>query len=1444
MDNYDKDYIDASKNILVVEDNDGLQRLIVKTLNKNGFNAIGVSTGKDAIEQILTSTNLVLLLDQNLPDMTGYDIILHLNSLSIKVPFIVMTGHGDERLAVEMMKLGAYDYLVKDINFTDILPSVLERVFKNILIEKRLLLAEKSLKDSEAKLRSLFEAMQDVIIVLDSKGNYVETAPTSSEILYEKPISLKGKSLFDVFPEKLANEGLQLITNVLKLKSTDYIDYEINLAGKHYWYTATISPYTENTVLWVARDITERKESELAIIEKEKRFRLLVQNSNDIIIIINKEGYPFYISDQISRILGYEQDELVGKDCFFNVHQDDLPNINQVFTGNIARPNEIFKVQYRYQHKNGSWVYLETVGCNLLHEPAVNGIVLNIRDITERKKSEEAIRESEEKWRSYIKAAPYSISIVDENLKFIEVNPATCIITGRSEEELKSIGVPDLLAPESVVPVMNSFKNQILNTGKFYGEGYFTNKFGEKRFWSVASQMISENRFLSFCEDITDRKISEQALIDSEERFRSIFENATIGIYRTTPDGNVIMANPMLINLLGYKSFEDLSKIDVENNGYATPNRREEFLSLMKEKREIKGFESTWLKQNGEKVYIRESAKTFFNDDGSVKYYEGTVEDITEQQLAKEALQESEELFSKLIQAVPDLIIRTDIEGNITFVNDTMLLQGLNIEGESIIGKNIMSFIAEKDLPLAMENTKLMFERPLGVKEYQLVLDDGRLMDSEVNGQIITDTNNQPVGMVYVIRDITERKLTEQSLIESKKIIYEEQKFNRLLIDTSPAFIVAVGFDGKTLMMNKSLLDALEYSNTEISNLDYLSTFVLEEDKLIVADFFSQIISENTEAIKEHRIISKSGKVFLVQWHFKVAARFEASNFFVGIGIDITLQKQAEEQYRSLFENTGTGMIVIEEDFMISLSNETFARNIGYFKEEVEGSMKWSDFVFDDDRDMMIEQHRLRRTNPELAKTSYEFRILNKSGELHYYIINVSMIPGTNKSIASLIDITERKKAELKLQEQEAKMRSITLSAHDAIVMINSEGRITFWNPSAEKMFGYSSEEAIGGDMHQLITPEIYHNKFKQALPEFQKTGKGNVVGKTLELNAKRKDNVEITVELSLSAIELQGKWNAVGIMRDITERKRHEQEIKELNESLEIKVKERTAELNDALKVIEESNFELKELNDSIVDEARKLIQLNEKLAISESELKIANQTKDKFFSIIAHDLRNPIGSMRNVLEILLQYFQQMTNEEIIKMISMLYESSNRTFELLENLLQWSRIQTNRIEFSPDNSILFYNIEKCVNIVAPIAKDKDITINTNISKDIIANYDNYFVDTILRNLLTNAIKFTHKGGTIEIGAKKLVNNDLAQSEKFIEIYIKDNGVGMSKDIMDKLFKIDQNVTMPGTAKEKGTGIGLILSKEFVEKHGGRIWVESEIGQGSIFHFTLPIRTK
>lgn len=406
--------------------------------------------------------------------------------------------------------------------------------------------------------------------------------------------------------------------------------------------------------------------------------------------------------------------------------------------------------------------------------------------------------------------------------------------------------------------------------------------------------------------------------------------------------------------------------------------------------------------------------------------------------------------------------------------------------------------------------------------------------------------------------------------------------------------------------------------------------------------------------------------------------------------------------------------------------------------------------------------------------------------------------------------------------------------------MMNSYGETTFWNPSAEKLFGYKKEEVLGKRTHSIITPERYRQDFLNALLNFKETGKGKIVGKTTEIEAVKKDGSEISIGLSLSAFKVNGEWNAVAIMRDITERKKYEREIKALNESLEIKVKERTAELKAALKRIEDSNIELKELNESIALDARKLYLLNEKLAASENELKIANQTKDKFFSIISHDLRNPIGSQRNLLELLSQHFEGMPGEEVLKLINMLYESSNHTVDLLENLLQWSRVQSNRIEFAPTNNTFYYAVERCISLVSPAAKDKNISLKNLVSKSVIAYYDNFFVETTLRNLLTNAIKFTHNGGEVEVGAKEITISSFNQESNFIEVYVKDSGLGMSKEFLEKLFRIDENVTMPGTAKEKGTGLGLILCKEFVEKQGGRIWVESEEGVGSTFYFTLP----
>jgi signal transduction histidine kinase/ligand-binding sensor domain-containing protein len=257
-----------------------------------------------------------------------------------------------------------------------------------------------------------------------------------------------------------------------------------------------------------------------------------------------------------------------------------------------------------------------------------------------------------------------------------------------------------------------------------------------------------------------------------------------------------------------------------------------------------------------------------------------------------------------------------------------------------------------------------------------------------------------------------------------------------------------------------------------------------------------------------------------------------------------------------------------------------------------------------------------------------------------------------------------------------------------------------------------------------------------------------------------------------------------------------------------------------------------LKEANDLLI-EKQKLIQTqSQKLEESNQKLAILNSTKDRFFSIIAHDLRNPFHSVSGLSEILLSDHTKFSSEKIERFLSLIHTSSISGNNLLENLLQWSRSQTGRIVFKPGNITLANIIEENLNLLEGELVRKNISIKSTVEADIKVLADENMVNTIFRNLISNAIKFTYKNGRINISAQK--------HAQFIEVSVKDSGIGISEKTKNLLFRIDTNVSTKGTSNETGTGLGLILCHEFVEKHGGRIWVESEEGKGSIFKFTLP----
>jgi signal transduction histidine kinase len=238
------------------------------------------------------------------------------------------------------------------------------------------------------------------------------------------------------------------------------------------------------------------------------------------------------------------------------------------------------------------------------------------------------------------------------------------------------------------------------------------------------------------------------------------------------------------------------------------------------------------------------------------------------------------------------------------------------------------------------------------------------------------------------------------------------------------------------------------------------------------------------------------------------------------------------------------------------------------------------------------------------------------------------------------------------------------------------------------------------------------------------------------------------------------------------------------------------------------------------------------DELKITNQKLQELNATKDKFFSIIAHDLRSPFTSILGFSELLADQITDKEYNNIEEYAGFIKQSSKQAMDLLTNLLEWARSQTNKIEYKPEKIDLNHLIEETAIMFDQIALPKGITIKRNLNQNLEVMADKHMIATVIRNLISNAIKFTGTGGEISVSAQK--------DQEEIVVKISDNGVGIPANRIEKVFQIDNNNSTLGTANEEGTGLGLILCKTFVEKSGGWIRVESEERKGSVFSFSIP----
>jgi len=491
--------------------------------------------------------------------------------------------------------------------------------------------------------------------------------------------------------------------------------------------------------------------------------------------------------------------------------------------------------------------------------------------------------------------------------------------------------------------------------------------------------------------------------------------------------------------------------------------------------------------------------------------------------------------------------------------------------------------------------------------------------------------------------------------------------------------------------------------------------------------------------------------------------------------------KRSEEKYRQLVENSLQGIAIYQGENIV-FANPSFAKIFGYSIEEMFSFSpeQIKNLVHPEDQKFVLENLKNRLAGMDIPP-HYQFRAMSKDGNIKNLEVYAQRIDFEGKPAVQAIclDLTERVEIRKALEDSEEKFRSIFENSGIGKAILNPKGEFIKVNNSFSEMFGYGIEEFNNIHMLDITHPsEIEHSLqiMKEVLQD-----------KSFKYRKFEKKYLRKNGETF---------WGFVIITP-----------IKDENEKLTFLI----AQLQDITK---RKNAEAK------------LIKYAE-------ELKELNQSKDKFFSIISHDLRSPFNALLGISEYATQFFDDLSKEEIKESIENIHSSAKKVYNLMQNLLEWTQIQTGGLEFEKSEIDLYDISESILGLYKETADSKNIELTSNISNSIFLYADLYMIETVLRNLVSNGINFTHPGGSVSISAAG--KNDL------VEVTVEDNGVGIAPDDQKKLFRIDEQYRTDGTANEKGTGLGLILCKDFVEKNNGTISVESELNKGSKFTFAVQL---
>ena len=622
--------------------------------------------------------------------------------------------------------------------------------------------------------------------------------------------------------------------------------------------------------------------------------------------------------------------------------------------------------------------------------------------------------------------------------------------------------------------------------------------------------------------------------------------------------------------------------------------------------------------------------------------------------------------------------------------------------------------------------------------------------------------------------EITKRRRSDE---EMKKERDKAQKY----LDIAGVMIVAIDVDQKITLVNKKCSEVLGYGEQEIISKNWFDTFIPKRVRDEVKAVFEKLIAGKIESVEsfENPVLTRRGEERLIAWHNTIL-RDEAGNIAgtLSSGEDITERKGAEKRLSllaSIVDSSDDAIIGKTLDGIIVSWNRGAQRIYGYSADEVKGRSV-SILVPPDHPDEFPQL--LERIRQGQRIEHHETIRMSKDGKKICSSLTISPIKDANGKIigASTIawDITEQKRIEIALRESEARFRSITQSATDAIISADSDDNIISWNKSAQTIFGYTEEEALGKSL-TIIIPERYRDAHKKGLERVNSTGETRIIGKTVEMVGMRKDGSEFPFDLSLSTWKIGTRRLYSGIIRDVTGRK-----------------------------------------------------QTDEKLKQTLAELERSNKDLEQFAYAASHDLQEPLRTVSNFSQLLAKRYKDKLDAKADQFIGFIVDGSTRMQEMIDNLLAYSRVSTRAKPFEPTNCETLFD-QALANVKMAIEESGAIVTHDPLPT---VMADASQLVQLFQNLLSNAIKFRKEKPHIIVSAVQRGNEWLFS--------VQDNGIGIAPEFMEHIFKMFQREHT--SAEYPGTGVGLAICKKIVERHGGRIWVESQVGKGSTFYFTIPAR--